>query len=274
MAKLRPTEWSVATMDRQRQLKSVLSQAAPPLEGDKNLPIYRRLCQTLKSQIAAGTLKPGTALPAESEITRTYQIALGTVRRAFEELADEGLIERRQGHGTFVRRPKFDHAMMRFFLFRDASGSMVEPESKIISRTIIKSPPALSMKLALPANTDVIHLVRHRHWENARRLLEDIYVPTTLFSNLMNHTPEEIGPLLYPAYEQLCGQLIFSIEEELAIIDADANDAALLNLEKRDPIISIERTARNAAGLPIEWRISRAEARRFRYRLTVNTAKD
>lgn len=261
-------------MDRQRQFKSVSSPDVPPLEGDKNLPIYRRLCQTLKSQIVAGSLKPGDALPAEAELTRLYQIALGTVRRAFEALADEGLIERRHGHGTFVRRPKFDHAMMRFFLFRDASGSMAEPESKLISRAIIKPPPALATKLALPADAEVVHLVRHRHWENARRLLEDIYVPATLFANLLHHTPEEIGPLLYPAYEHLCGQVVFSIEEELAIVDADAIDADLLGLEKQAPLISIERTARNAAGVPIEWRISRAEARRFRYRLTVSTAKD
>lgn len=274
MAKLRPTDYNVGIMDRQRAPVSVVLPTIPPLEGDKNLPIYRRLCQTLKSQIVAGTLKPGDALPAEAELTRRYQIALGTVRRAFEALVEEGLIERRHGHGTFVRRPKFDHAMMRFFLFRDASGSIAEPESKIMSRAIITPPAALLAKLALPNDAQVIHLVRHRHWENARRLLEDIYVPVALFANLMEPTLDDIGPLLYPAYENLCGQVVFAIEEELAILDADASDADLLGLKEHDPIIRIERTARNAAGLPIEWRISRAEARRFRYRLTVSSAKD
>jgi GntR family transcriptional regulator len=111
---------------------------------------------------------------------------------------------------------------------------------------------------------------RHRHWEGAARLLEDIFLPPALFRGILDYTPEEIGPLLYPAYERLCGQLVCFIEEEITVRDVSRDDAAILQLKPDDLVVAIERLAKNASGSPIEWRISRGEARHFRYRISVS----
>ena len=240
---------------------------APPLEGDVHLPIYRRLYQTFARRIADGEWKPGDGLPAEIDIARRYSIAPGTVRRAMDDLADHGLIERKHGRGTFIRRPNFDNAMLRFFRFRDVSGAAILPESRIISRKIVATPPHVAERLKLTDAT-VIHMVRHRLWDGASRLIEDIYLPVPRFGPLLSVSPDEIGPLLYPAYEHLCGQLVFAIREEIAITDASASDALQLSLKPDDLIVAVTRVAYNATGLPIEWRISRGEARRFRYSLS------
>ena len=240
------------------------------LDGDEHLPLYRRLYQTIARRIADADWRPGDALPAELDLAKHYGVAPGTVRKAIDKLADDGLIERRHGSGTFIRRPNFDNMMVRFFLFRDPSGGIILPASHILSREIIPASALVAERLGMREGDDVIKMVRHRHWEGAARLLEDIFLPPALFRGILNYTPEEIGPLLYPAYERLCGQLVCFIEEEITVRDVSRNDAAILQLKPDDLVVAIERVAKNASGLPIEWRISLGEARHFRYRISVS----
>ncbi|MCS0502058.1 GntR family transcriptional regulator [Ancylobacter mangrovi] len=249
--------------------RSTGSNPPAPLEGDAHLPLYRRLYQTIAGRITSGDWRPGDALPAELDLARLYGVAPGTVRKAIDELVDDGLIERRHGSGTFIRRPNFDNMMVRFLLYRDPEGREIMPASHIISREIVPAPATIAHHLGMAEGEDVIRMVRHRHWEGAARLLEDIYLPPARFRPMIEHSPEEIGPLLYPAYERLCGQLVCFIEEEITILDATPEDAALLGLKDGDLVVAIERIAKNASGQPIEWRISRGEARRFRYRISV-----
>lgn len=253
-------------MARSRRTAAGMPEAGV-LSGDEHLPIYRRLYLALVEQIASGALKPGDSLPAEGDIARHYNIAPGTVRRAMQELADKGLIDRVHGRGTFVRRPNFDNAMLRFLRFRNAAGAVILPESRIVARRIIPIPEHLAAKLFTVERT-VLHMVRHRLWDGAVRLVEDIYLPARRFRALLDASPQDIGPLLYPAYERLCGQLVCAIEEELAVTEATADDAHALGLAPGSLVVNIERSAKDAMGNPLEWRLSRAEAKSFRYNVS------
>jgi len=65
--------------------------------------IYEEIAEQLKSQIAAGTLKPGDKLPAAKELTERFQVGRSTVRDSLSALKAMGLIETRQGEGSFVK---------------------------------------------------------------------------------------------------------------------------------------------------------------------------
>lgn len=69
------------------------------LEG---IPIYRQLKALVAGQIMAGTLTAGDALPSVRTVAASYQLNPLTVSRAFQELADEGVVEKRRGLGMFV----------------------------------------------------------------------------------------------------------------------------------------------------------------------------
>src|SRR5947209_13245378 len=58
-----------------------------------------------RERILDGRLSAGTRLPTDEELATLYQISRDTVRQALALLADEGLIERVQGRGTFVCQP-------------------------------------------------------------------------------------------------------------------------------------------------------------------------
>src|SRR3954454_10519927 len=63
---------------------------------------YAQLRQAIIGAIEAGYWTPGAKLPTEVELTRLAPCSLGTIQRAFRALVEEGMIERRQGHGSFV----------------------------------------------------------------------------------------------------------------------------------------------------------------------------
>ena len=241
----------------------------PTLLGDPHLPLYRRLHLTIAKRIADATWVPGDALPAELDLSRIFGVAPGTVRKAIDELVRDGLVERRHGAGNFVRRSNFDHLMTRFFLFRDESGHVMLPESRIVARELVPASAVLAKKLWLRDGDPLIKITRHRFWDGGIRLLEDIFLPRARFGRILTADAVEIGPLLYPAYERLCGELVCFIEEEISVQPASQADGTLFGVEAGTPVVAVERTARDAVQQPIEWRISRGETSRFRYRVEV-----
>lgn len=66
--------------------------------------IYEQAVDHIAAAIEAGGLQPGEKLPPERDLAYDWGIGYGTLRRAYEVLRERGLIESRQGKGTFVRQ--------------------------------------------------------------------------------------------------------------------------------------------------------------------------
>ena len=73
-----------------------------PVQWNDGSPIYRQLKERVVAMIIDGELKPRDALPSVRTVAADYQLNPITVSRAFQELADEGLVEKRRGLGMFV----------------------------------------------------------------------------------------------------------------------------------------------------------------------------
>jgi DNA-binding GntR family transcriptional regulator len=69
---------------------------------DREGAAYRQLAGILRDRIRSGALRPGQRMPSEKDLHDEFGLARETVRRAMAVLRAEGLIDVRQGHGTFV----------------------------------------------------------------------------------------------------------------------------------------------------------------------------
>jgi GntR family transcriptional regulator len=67
-----------------------------------NTPIYRQLKERVIGMMLDGLLKPGDALPSVRQVAADYQLNPITVSRAYQELVDETLVEKRRGLGMYV----------------------------------------------------------------------------------------------------------------------------------------------------------------------------
>jgi len=67
-----------------------------------NAPIYRQLKERVIGMLLDGLLKPGDALPSVRQVASDYQVNPMTVARAYQELVDATLVEKRRGIGMYV----------------------------------------------------------------------------------------------------------------------------------------------------------------------------
>lgn len=97
----------------------------------KPLPLFIRASELLTREIAAGHWQKGERLPTETELAQMLGMAVGTVRKALAELAARGLVERRQGSGTYVRGQGRQGSIYEFFRLELCAGGGL-PTARLI----------------------------------------------------------------------------------------------------------------------------------------------
>ncbi len=95
-----------------------------------NLPIYRQLRDRVVAMILERILKDGDALPSVRNVAADYRLNPLTVLKGYQELVDEGLVEKRRGLGMFVTDGAFRQ------LLKDERSRFIDQEWPEIQATI------------------------------------------------------------------------------------------------------------------------------------------
>jgi len=236
---------------------------------DDRLPRYQQLRDDLVSRIAAGEWAPEEAIATEAELGQFYNVSTGTVRKAIDLLVSDGVLTRTQGKGTFVRRPRFDSSLFRFFRFVSRDGQPVRPTARVLKREVVKPSEEIRNALRMKASEKAIHLSRVRMIEGQAVLSEEIWLPRARFEALAALPLDKFEDLLYPLYERLCKQMVASATEILRVEQATVETASLLGMKTGSPVILVHRVASDFAGTPFEWRSTRGAADTFQYQVEI-----
>ncbi|MEW6339674.1 MAG: GntR family transcriptional regulator [Pseudomonadota bacterium] len=255
--------------DSYKHIYEFTQALAPHTIVDDRIPRYHRLRDQLAARIAALEWQPHDPLPTEQELATAYGLAVGTVRKAVDLLEREGLVERFQGRGTFVRRATFDRSLFRFFRFHSPTGERRVPESRILERVVTRAPKAVIARFGLKAGAKAIRLARLRLIDSTPIVAEQIWLPYEPFAALAECELEAFGPLLYPFYEARCARVVARADERLTVESASEEDVATLQVPAHSPIVVIERVAFGYDGAPLEWRLSRGAAEHFSYEVEI-----
>ena len=81
-----------------------------------------QVCEAIVARIEAGELRDGDRLPSEEQLASGFSVALSTVQRALARLAQDGVVSREHGRGTFVSGTRVGPAGVNFLRFRDRRG--------------------------------------------------------------------------------------------------------------------------------------------------------
>ena len=123
-------------------------------------PAYLRLAGDIKQMIAKGEYQPGTKIPSEAAISRSYGLSPMTVRQAIGILAEQGLLRRVHGSGTYVCGPDWTRASFTLEglleLLHDKNGISI----KIIKASIAKAKSQAAAALGVSVGTPIITLKR------------------------------------------------------------------------------------------------------------------
>src|SRR5829696_9177478 len=129
-------------------------KAEVKLSRKNALPLYHQLRELLRDKIESGVWQPGHRLPTESELVAEFELSRATVRQSMQLLENDGLVERQQGRGTFVGRPKLSQDL-GMLLMISANGTRTPPEISTLSIREVSPGPVAALKLSLEPETNV-----------------------------------------------------------------------------------------------------------------------
>lgn len=228
---------------------------------------YAALAAALRARIVAGEWPPGSAMPSEQTLAAEHGVALGTLRRALDLLAEQGLVERVHGRGTFVRQALTGAPMLRFFRF--GAGHTEPPQSQILAREALAAPAEVARALGCGPGEQALHLQRLRSVAGAPVLHEEIWLPLPLFAPLAEGDTAAWGDLLYPLFAERCGVHVQRAVDTIGFGHLAAAHARALRLPAGHPSARVQRQAFDLAGRCVEWRSTLGDAHAFHYTVSI-----
>jgi DNA-binding GntR family transcriptional regulator len=136
-------------------------QVKVTIDRQSPVPLYHQLAEQLSSAIAVGQLQPGDPFENEIAVAERLQVSRPTVRRAIQELVDQGLLVRRRGLGTTVANSKVHRKFELTSLYDDLKREGREPMTTVLTHRITTDERAAAA-LDLPAETPLLHVTRVR----------------------------------------------------------------------------------------------------------------
>lgn len=229
-------------------------------------PLYHRIYLILRHQILDGAFSDGDLLPGEQDLAASFDVSRITARRALDELAAEGLAQRAQGKGTFVRAPQPMPAVEARTegLFENLIAMGLKTTATLVSFGYRAAPADVATRLETTKGAEIQHAVRIRSLEGAP------------ISHLTTWVPAEIGrtyseadmarePLL--ALLERAGVHVQSADQTITAGLADAEMAPLLETEVGAPLLRLSRVVRDRDGRPVELLTALYRPDRYQHRM-------
>ena len=233
-------------------------------------PLYQQIKALLTRSLQGGEWHPGEAIPSEVELAARYKVSQGTVRKAIDALADEHLLVRRQGKGTFVATHTELRVQFRFLRLMPDVGEVGGMARRFIDCRRLRAPADVARALALKAGDATVQVRRVLSFRGRPVVLDDIWLPGHAFKGL---TAERLaaykGPM-YGLFESEFGVRMIRAEEKLRAVAADAQAAALLGVAPGAPLLSVERLSFTYGDRPVELRRGLYDTTEHHYRNELN----
>lgn len=238
--------------------------------GESPLPLYHRLYVILRERIVNGDYRAGHVLPSEADLMTSFGVSRITVKRALDDLAAEGLVERSRGRGTTVTQAG---ASMRVGSPISASiDGLLTSLSVIGQGTSVEidafeyqpANPYVAEQLRIPVGTVVQRASRVRHLNSEP------------FSHSTSYVLESIGRS-FTADDMLNTPLIDLIQRSATIAQvqqaitctlADNVSARLLKVSVGSPLLKLRRVFIDTDGRPVDFAEILYTPDRFEYRMT------
>jgi GntR family transcriptional regulator len=243
----------------------VASEPVRRVSRASQIPLHHQVANDLRERIESGAWRPGQRIPGEQELTDLYGASRTTIRQALASLAQEGLISREPGRGSFVRDPTITAGPRNLTSFsQEMRARGLEPSSRVLSIGIEPADEQVAAKLDLPEGSSVVRLERLRFGNGEAIGLQVAFLPAGAFPGLADVDFSKAS--LYGELERRYDTVVEEAEETYLATRIEAATARLLDVPDGAPGLMVERVAW-AGGRPVEF--TRSVMRGDRYRVQV-----
>jgi GntR family transcriptional regulator len=227
-------------------------------EIQQALPKYMQVANYIRDQILRGELRPGDEIPSERRIVAEWKIARPTATRALAILRAEGIVEARQGSGTFVReRPTLARRARDRYARGRATGQIYTAGewSEIVAAGLMPAPEAVAQALGVELGGSAIRRRRIVHEESGPVEVSDSWLPAGLAERaplLLERERIREGTVAY--IERTTGRLAHVGRDRISARLATDDEAIALRLgEAPAAVLVIHHTVFDTSGEPLEF---------------------
>lgn len=228
-------------------------------------PLYKAVKQRLTRGLAAGEWKPGEAIPSEARLAKRFDVSIGTIRKAIDELVAERILLRQQGRGTFVAMHSADRTLFYFFHIVGKDGSHELPVTELLSFRKARAGAEEAERLAIEPGARTFRIQNLLKLAGKPVIFDDIVVPEALFPDLRESVFRAREGTIYGFYQARYGITVIRISERLSAAHPPAGTAALLGVDQDTPALTIRRVAYSYDDAPVEHRVSWVDTEHHEY---------
>jgi len=237
----------------------------PAADSPAFQPLYRQIKTLITQSLVSGEWRPGEPIPSEVDLASRYSVSQGTVRKAMGELAEERVLVRQQGKGTFVASHAGERSQFPFLSITPDAGELRELSAQLLDLQRVRD-AASARVLRLPAGSGIFVLTRILRLNGTPACYEEVRLPAPRFKGLTSAVVEQHECMLYSMYETRFGVRMLQAEECVRAVSAPREVAAALHLASGAPMLQIERIAYTYARQPCELRRCYCDTREHHYR--------
>ena len=223
------------------QVKVMIDRQSP-------VPLYHQLAEQFSNAISVGQLRPGDAFENEIAVAERLQVSRPTVRRAIQELVDQGLLLRRRGLGTTVANSKVHRKFELTSLYDDLVRDKRHPRTTVIEHEI-RTDERAAAALDLTADADLLYLVRVRYAGDTPLALMKNWLPPGL-SDLTREELESQG--LYASLRDRGVKPVVA-RQNIGARMPTALERRHLEIRGSQPVLTMTRMAFDASGNAVEF---------------------
>ncbi|GII30004.1 GntR family transcriptional regulator [Planotetraspora mira] len=223
-------------------------QVGVSIDRSSPVPLYHQLAEQLSGAIASGMLQPGD--PFENEIALAERLSLSrpTVRRAIQELVNQGLLLRRRGLGTTVANRKVHRRAELTSLYDDLKRDGGRPATTVLKHEIVRD-ERVATALDLPADAELLSIIRLRLSDERPLAILHNWLPP-VYNDITREDLEGEG--LYAVMRDRGVRPVVA-HQTIGARTPTAAERRHLGLKPSEPVLTMTRVAFDAVGNAVEY---------------------
>lgn len=226
------------------------------------LPLYAQLKESIIHDIRAGQLKPQDKLPSHSELCDVHNVSYMTMRRAINELVNEGMLYGVPGKGVYVAEPKEVAEMDPLLSFtEDMARRGKVASSRLLSAELYEASTIMAQVLKVQPGDPLVHLVRLRLADRMPVAIQRVTLRYALCPGILDYDLESGS--LYAILRENYGLELAATEGTASAALAGEEEAELFGIELPAALLVTEQVSYLGSGEPVE--VAHARYRGDRY---------
>jgi len=204
------------------------------------IPQYKKIYEILRKHIVSGVYEEGCLLPSENELCSVHGITRPTVRQALESLVKDGLIVKKQGKGSIVRKPPQSIGILSI----EGTASAIGGEylkTEILQKPVIRNwGENFAFEISdVERESGCIYLERLRFVDEKPVFYDINHLPNLNLPRFTNRTLENKS--LFETLRNHYQILVTGGEQRLKALRCPDNIARLLEIKTGEPVLYLER---------------------------------